>query len=59
MKNITLRIPDDLHRELTSQADDEQRSLNGHILYLLRQALARVPHAQGYTNASEDHRHRQ
>ena len=35
---ITLRIPPDVHRALTEQARQEQRSLNGQIVYLLRLA---------------------
>ena len=37
MKKITLRIPDDLHQELCLIAEEQERSLNGQILYLLRQ----------------------
>jgi hypothetical protein len=37
---LILRLPDDVHAALTEWAREEERSLNGHILYLLRRALA-------------------
>jgi hypothetical protein len=41
MKQLTLRLPDDLHAELVEWARQEERSMHSLILYLLRQALAR------------------
>jgi hypothetical protein len=35
-----LRLPTDVHTALTAWAREEERSLNQHILYLLRRALA-------------------
>ncbi len=35
-----LRLPEDVHAALTEWAREEERSLNAHILYLLRRALA-------------------
>jgi len=35
-----LRLPKDVHDALTAWAKEEERSLNAHILYLLRRALA-------------------
>ena len=40
-KPFLLRLPPDLHRELQSWAEQELRSLNGHIEYLLREAVRR------------------
>ena len=40
-KPFLLRLPPDLHRELQSWAEQELRSLNGHIEYLLREAARR------------------
>jgi hypothetical protein len=37
---LILRLPDDVHAALTEWAREEERSLNGHILYLLRRALS-------------------
>jgi hypothetical protein len=34
-----LRLPTDVHESLTDWAKEEERSLNAHILYLLRRAL--------------------
>lgn len=36
---LILRLPADLHAALTDWAREEERSLNGHIVYLLRRAL--------------------
>lgn len=35
-----LRLPTDMHVALTEWAREEERSLNQHIVYLLRRALA-------------------
>ena len=43
MVKLTIRLPDppdDLHDRLVEAAKADQRSLNGEILWLLRQALA-------------------
>jgi predicted HicB family RNase H-like nuclease len=39
MANVNIRIPDELHEELRVASQEDQRSLNGEILWLLRQAL--------------------
>ncbi len=36
-----VRMPNDLHEELTIVSDEEGRSLNAQIVYLLRQGIAR------------------
>ncbi|MBZ0267020.1 Arc family DNA binding domain-containing protein [bacterium] len=38
-KALLLRIPPDLWEEIRRWADDELRSVNGHIEYLLRAAV--------------------
>jgi len=40
-KPFLLRIPPDLWRELEGWAEEELRSVNGQIEYLLRQAVVR------------------
>lgn len=40
-KNFPLRIDPKLHQALEQWAADEFRSVNGHIEYLLREALVR------------------
>ncbi len=45
-KNFPLRIDEDLFNALKKWADDELRSVNAHIEYLLREALkknGRIP----------------
>ena len=46
-KPFLLRLPPDLHRELQAWAEQELRSLNGHIEYLLRDAIRRRRAAGG------------
>lgn len=38
-----LRLPPDLHSALLKWAENEQRSLHGQVIYLLRKALAERP----------------
>ena len=40
-KAFLLRLPPDLHRELQAWAEQEMRSLNGQIEYLLREEVRR------------------
>ena len=40
-KPFLLRLPEDLHRELQAWSEQELRSLNGHIEFLLREAVNR------------------
>jgi hypothetical protein len=44
-KPFLLRLDPEVHRALQKWADDELRSLNGHIEYLLREALRRADRA--------------
>jgi hypothetical protein len=48
MKQLALRLPDDLHAELVDWARRDERSLHAQILWILRQALEaeRVPTAK-------------
>jgi hypothetical protein len=41
-----LRLPESLHEELTKLAQEEQRSLNAQIIYLLAKAVRRAPAAE-------------
>ncbi|WP_369246115.1 Arc family DNA-binding protein [Streptomyces sp. R41] len=43
MIKFTLRIPDDLHDRLTTQAQTDRRSLNSEMLHLLEVGLSVVP----------------
>ena len=36
---LSIRLPADMHATLTEQAKREERSLNGQIVYLLRQTI--------------------
>ncbi|MFI1360986.1 Arc family DNA-binding protein [Streptomyces sp. NPDC020898] len=42
MAKVTVRIPDELHARLVSQAETDRRSLNSEILHLLEVALTTV-----------------
>jgi hypothetical protein len=37
--NMQIRLPADLHAELLALAQAEERSINGQLVYILRQAL--------------------
>lgn len=39
MKQLTLRLPDDLHAHLKAMADGDRRSLHGEILYLIERGM--------------------
>jgi len=39
MIRFSLRLPKELHQTLKTWAHEEGRSLHGHVLYLIRQAL--------------------
>ena len=38
-KKITIRIPADLHQELVEVSEQDNRSLNGEIITLLKEAI--------------------
>jgi len=50
-KGFLLRLPPELLSELRGWADQDMRSLNGHIEWLLREALRR---RRGRTEPGED-----
>lgn len=39
MRHVNLRLPDDVHADLKAAAAEDDRSLNGEVVWLLRQAL--------------------
>ena len=39
MKNLNVRMSDELHARLKEAADGDERSLNGEIIWLLQAAL--------------------
>lgn len=39
VKRFVLRLPDDVHGQLTNWAADEGRSLHGLIMWIIRRAL--------------------
>lgn len=46
-KALLLRIPPDLWEDIRRWADDELRSVNGHIEYLLRSAVQQAGRRSG------------
>jgi hypothetical protein len=47
MKNITVRIPDDLHTLIEKAAETDRRSFNAEILWLAEQGLQQQPGGRG------------
>jgi predicted HicB family RNase H-like nuclease len=45
MKNVNVRVPDDLHARIKAAAETDRRSLNAEILWLIEQGLERAPDA--------------
>lgn len=39
MEKLTLRLPEDLHREIKHLAEEDRRSLNAQIITLLEDAV--------------------
>lgn len=39
--SINLRLPPDLHKQVKEAAEQETRSLNGQIIQMLREAIAK------------------
>lgn len=46
-KHLGLRIDSDTHKKLKNLAEYEGRSINGEILYLIRQAIAQHEQING------------
>lgn len=46
-KHLGLRIDSDTHKKLKNLAEYEGRSINGEILYLIRQAIAKHEQING------------
>lgn len=49
-KHLGLRIDSETHRKLKSLSDFEGRSINGEILYLIRQAILKHEKEHGKIN---------
>ena len=43
MARLTLRLPDKLHKQLIQEAAQQERSLNAHIVYLLKTRCLHQP----------------
>lgn len=41
-KRITLRLPDDVHKDVAARARDQQRSVNAQVVYELRKNKERA-----------------
>lgn len=46
-KHLGLRIDSETHKKLKSLAEFDGRSINGEVLYLIRQAIAQHEHKHG------------
>jgi hypothetical protein len=40
MKSVNTRYPDDLHEQVKAASEEDERSFNGEVVWLLRQGLA-------------------
>lgn len=49
-KHLGIRIDSDTHKKLKNLAEYEGRSINGEILYLIRQAIAHHEQINGTLN---------
>ena len=54
-KHLGLRIDSETHGKLKSLAEFEGRSINGEVLYLIRQAIAQHEKDHGTLNKEKDH----
>lgn len=43
MKSVNTRYPDDLHEQVKAASEEDERSFNGEVVWLLRQGLAARP----------------
>ena len=59
MKRVTLRLPDELYVALATLSQQQERSLHGQILFLLRQATEGLPYAQSIPDAPPGDRNRE
>ena len=48
-KQITLRLPDELHAQLKAIAEQEHRSMHAQVLTYVERGLARAEHEQNET----------
>lgn len=46
-KHLGLRLDEDTHKKLKSLADFEGRSINGEVIYLIRQAIIKFEKENG------------
>ena len=46
-KHLGLRLDEDTHRKLKSLAEFEGRSINGEVIYLIRQAIMKIEKENG------------
>ena len=53
-KHLGLRIDSETHGKLKSLAEFEGRSINGEVLYLIRQAIAQHENCLLYTSDAAD-----
>lgn len=47
MVRFTLRLPDNLHKQLVNEAQQQERSLNAHLVYLLKVRHDHKPMSDG------------
>ena len=53
-KHLGLRLDKDTHKKLKSLAEFEGRSINGEVIYLIRQAIIKFEKENGKLDAEEE-----
>ena len=54
MKQLYIRLPDQLHEQLVRLAEKERRSLNAQVVYLLEHAVQQLPKGKHPTSTNEE-----
>ena len=54
MKQLYIRLPDQLHEQLVRLAEKERRSLNAQVVYLLEHAVQQLPKGKYPTSTNEE-----
>lgn len=51
MVSTTIRLPENLHKKLIQIAEDERRSFNSQVIYMLERSVAEYEHQKEQNDA--------